>query len=69
MATDSVKTIRLLLNEQQFHAVLGTHALAAHGHTSWRDARVSTLFTWDSSDRLLQVRVEVDFSPVPDQPA
>lgn len=64
---DPVKTIRLLMNEKEFHAMLGKHVLEHHKVGEWHNASVNTLFMRDNqTDRLLQVRVEVTYSPMPD---
>lgn len=55
------------MSEAEFHNVVGRHVLAAHGVPGWKNAQVSTLFMRDNkTDRILQLRIEVAYSPIED---
>lgn len=55
------------MDEKEFHNVMGRHVLTKHGVESWNGASVAALFMRDNkTDRLLQVRIEVTYSPLVD---
>ena len=58
-------TIRKLMGKKEFHSVLAHSVFQQHGVEAWTNANVSVLFMKETAtENILQVRVEITYSPV-----